>query len=139
MIEAKPDIISHNLETVRRLTKELRVYAKYDTSLKVIKIVSESGIISKSGIMVGIGETEEEVYETMDDLLAVGCKIFTIGQYLQPAKDNISVKEYISPETFEKYKQTGLSKGFEYIESSPLTRSSFHSAYQLESVLGNKQ
>jgi lipoyl synthase len=136
VIDAKPDIISHNLETVRRLTKELRVYAKYDTSLSVIKIISESGIISKSGIMVGIGETEDEVYETMDDLLKAGCKIFTIGQYLQPAKDNLEVKEYIKPEIFEKYRQTGLVKGFEYVESSPLTRSSFHSSEQLGKILG---
>lgn len=133
--EAKPDIISHNFETVRRLTKELRVYAKYDTSLSVIKYISETGIISKSGIMIGIGETEEEVLETMDDLLKSGCKIFTIGQYLQPSKENLPVTEYIKPEIFEKYRKAGIEKGFDYIESSPLTRSSFHSAAQLNSIL----
>jgi lipoic acid synthetase len=84
--------------------------------------------------MVGIGEAEEDVSETMDDLLAAGCKIFTIGQYLQPAKDNMPVKEYVKPDVFEKYKKTGLEKGFEYIESSPLTRSSFHSAEQLNII-----
>ncbi len=142
VIDAKPDIISHNLETVRRLTKELRVYAKYDTGLSVIKMISEKRkakseepIISKSGIMVGIGETEEEVYQTMDDLLEAGCKIFTIGQYLQPSKENLTVKEYISPEIFEKYRLTGIQKGFLYVESSPLTRSSFHSAEQLKKII----
>jgi lipoic acid synthetase len=136
VINAKPDIISHNLETVRRLTKELRIYAKYDTSLSVIKTISESGIISKSGIMLGIGETEEEVLTTMDDLLQAGCRIFTIGQYLQPSKENITVKEYITPETFEKYRLEGLEKGFYYVESSPLTRSSYNSAIQLKQVSG---
>lgn len=135
VIDARPDIISHNLETVRRLSKELRIKAEYDLSLEVIKQISNSGILSKSGIMVGIGETEAEVEQTMDDLLAVGCKIFTIGQYLQPAKENLEVKEYIKPEIFEKYKKTGMLKGFQHIESSPLTRSSFHSAEQLNKLL----
>ena len=135
VIASKPDIISHNLETVSRLSKELRVYAKYDTSLSVIKYISESGIISKSGIMVGIGETEEEVLQTMDDLLAAGCSIFTIGQYLQPSKDNLAVTEYVTPEIFEKYRLIGIEKGFKYVESSPLTRSSFHSSDQLNKIL----
>lgn len=134
VIDAKPHLISHNLETVRRLTKELRVYAKYDTSLSVINYISQSGIISKSGIMLGIGEKDDEVLQTMDDLLRVGCKILTIGQYLQPAKDNIQVVEYVKPETFSRYKQLALQKGFRYVESSPLTRSSFHSAEQLRSL-----
>jgi lipoyl synthase len=138
VIESKPDIISHNLETVRRLTKELRVYAKYDTSLAVIKYISGSGIISKSGIMLGIGEKEEEILETMDDLLNAGCKIFTLGQYLQPSKENLAVAEYIRPEIFEKYKIAGMTKGFEYVESSPLTRSSFHSFEQLSQIAENK-
>jgi lipoyl synthase len=134
VIKSGPDIISHNLETVKRLTKELRVYARYEISLKVIETIAQSGIISKSGIMVGIGETEEEVMETMDDLLSVGCKIFTIGQYLQPTKDNLPVTEYVTPETFEKYRIAGINKGFAYVESSPLTRSSFHSAVQLANI-----
>lgn len=138
VVDAKPEIISHNLETVRRLTKALRVYAKYDVSLSVIKYISESGIISKSGIMLGIGETEEEVLQTMDDLLSVGCQIMTIGQYLRPAKDNMEVTEYVSPDVFKKYKVAGMDKGFQHVESSPLTRSSFHSGEQLNKILSLK-
>lgn len=131
VIETHPEIISHNLETVRRLTKEVRVNARYDLSLKVIKAISESGITSKSGIMLGLGESNEEVIETMDDLLSVGCKIFTIGQYLQPGKNNYAVKKYISPDTFTEYKIIGLKKGFKYVESGPLVRSSYHAELHL--------
>ncbi len=126
VINAKPEVISHNLETVRRLSPQIRSRAKYETSLNVIKNISDSGLISKSGIMLGLGEKEKEIYETMDDLRAVGCKVFTIGQYLQPTKENIEVKEYVKPETFEKYKRIGLQKGFKYVESAPLVRSSYH-------------
>ncbi len=126
VINAKPDVISHNLETVRRLTPEIRSRAKYDTSLQVLKIISDSGIIVKSGIMLGLGETKEEILETMDDLLAVGCKVLTIGQYLQPSTDNIAVVEYVHPKDFEFYKREGLKKGFKFVESSPLVRSSYH-------------
>lgn len=126
-----PDIISHNLETVERLTKQVRVFAKYKMSLGVIKLISESGIISKSGIMLGLGETEEEIFQTMDDLLDNGCKIITLGQYLQPRKTNIPVKKYILPSEFDKYKQIALEKGFSYAESGPLVRSSYLSEKQL--------
>lgn len=126
VIDAKPEVISHNLETVKRLSKLIRSRAEYDKSLKVIKQISDSGIISKSGIMLGLGETEEEIVETMDDLIAVNCKVLTMGQYLQPSKDNITVTEYIHPNQFEKYKNIGLSKGFLFVESSPLVRSSYH-------------
>lgn len=128
VIDAKPEVISHNMETVRRLTPHVRSKAQYDRSLEVIKRISESGIISKSGIMVGIGEKEEEIYQTMDDLLNVGCKVFTIGQYLQPTKNNMPVTEYVTPETFKKYEEIGLKKGFKFVESSPLVRSSYHAA-----------
>ena len=126
VIDAKPNVISHNLETARRLTKGFRSRADYDTSLKMIKYISKSGLISKSGIMLGIGETEDDVYEVMDDLLNAGCQVMTIGQYLQATKDNIPVQEYIKPETFEKYRLKGLEKGFHFVESSPLVRSSYH-------------
>ncbi|MGM0498183.1 MAG: lipoyl synthase [Bacteroidota bacterium] len=126
VIDSQPEVISHNLETVERLTPQIRTKAKYDTSLNVIKHIAESGINAKSGIMLGLGETEDEIYQTMDDLLAVGCKIFTIGQYLQPTVDHLEVKNFVEPEKFEEYKEIGLQKGFSYVESSPLVRSSYH-------------
>lgn len=126
VIDAKPNIISHNLETVRRLTPNIRTKAKYETSLKVLKYIAQSGIRVKSGIMVGIGETFDEILETMDDLRAVNCEVMTIGQYLQPTRQNMEVQEYVKPEIFAKYKQVGLEKGFRFVESSPLVRSSYH-------------
>ncbi len=126
VINAAPEVISHNLETIERITPEVRSVANYRRSLEVIKFISNSGIKSKSGIMAGLGETENEVYQTMDDLLKAGCKIFTIGQYLQPTANHLPVYEFVTPETFEKYKQTGLQKGFKFVESSPLVRSSYH-------------
>lgn len=126
VIDAKPEVISHNLETVRRLTPSVRSRAKYDTSLKVIEHISKSGIRSKSGIMLGIGETEDEVLETMKDLRAVNCEVMTIGQYLQPTRKNLEVVEYIKPEVFAKYQKIGLELGFRYVESGPLVRSSYH-------------
>lgn len=126
VIDAKPDVISHNLETVRRLTPKVRSTARYERSLEVIRIVSEAGIVSKSGIMAGLGETVEEMLEAMDDLRAAGCKVLTVGQYLQPDSNLMPVKEYITPETFELYRKEGLRKGFSFVESSPLVRSSYH-------------
>ncbi len=126
VIEAKPEVISHNLETVRRLTPQIRTKAKYDSSLKVLEIIAKSGIVAKSGIMLGLGETKEEILETMDDLLKAGCSVMTIGQYLQPSKQNIPVKDYVTPEMFKFYETEGLKKGFTHIESSPLVRSSYH-------------
>ncbi len=124
--DAKPEIISHNLETVRRLTPQTRSRAKYDVSLKTLKIIAESGVVAKSGIMVGIGEKPKEVYQVMDDLLAVGVKVMTIGQYLQPTKKHLEVVEYITPEQFKEYERVGLEKGFKFVESGPLVRSSYH-------------
>ena len=126
VINARPEVISHNLETVRELSDGVRSRAKYDISLQVIRQVSESGIVSKSGIMLGLGETREQILQTMDDLLAVGCKVMTIGQYLQPSEANLEVKEYVTPETFKEYERIGLEKGFRYVESGPLVRSSYH-------------
>ena len=125
IIAEKPDIISHNLETVERLTSQVRTKAKYRTSLKVIKHISESPLVSKTGIMVGLGETEEEILQLMDDALANGCEILTIGQYMQPSRKNIAVTEYITPEKFAEYKIIGLKKGFRIVESAPLVRSSY--------------
>ncbi len=126
VIQAGPEVISHNLETVRRLTPQIRSKAKYDTSLDVITHIAESGLKAKSGIMLGLGEKEEEIYETMDDLIEAGCKVFTIGQYLQPTVDHLPVKDFVEPEKFEQYKKVGLDKGFSFVESSPLVRSSYH-------------
>lgn len=126
IIEADPHVISHNMETVKRLTPKIRSTARYERSLKVLSIISASGIVSKTGIMVGLGETQSEVLQTMDDLVAVGCKVLTIGQYLQPDSNLYPVQEYISPETFELYRSEGMRKGFSYVESSPLVRSSYH-------------
>jgi lipoic acid synthetase len=126
IIGACPDVISHNLETVERLTPVVRSIANYRRSLDVLRIISGSGLVCKSGIMAGLGETAGEVLQTMDDLLDAGCRVMTIGQYLQPSKENMEVVEYISPETFEKYRTAGIQKGFRVVESSPLVRSSYH-------------
>ncbi len=126
VIDTKPEVISHNMETVRRLTPGVRSRAKYDTSLKVIKYLSENGVRTKSGIMLGLGETEEEIYETMDDLREAGCMILTIGQYLQPTHRHLEVKKYVTPKEFDRYKEEGLKRGFSFVESSPLVRSSYH-------------
>lgn len=125
VIDAAPEVISHNLETVERLTSQIRTRAKYQRSLQVIKQIAGSGLTAKSGIMLGLGETEDEILKTMDDLISVGCKVLTIGQYLAPTKDHIEVKEYVTPEKFEEYKEIGLDKGFDFVESSPLVRSSY--------------
>lgn len=125
VIEANPEVISHNLETVERLTPQIRSRAKYRRSLQVIKQIAESGITAKSGIMLGLGETEQEILQTMDDLLSVGCNVMTIGQYLAPTVDHLPVAEYVTPEKFEEYKNIGLKKGFQFVESSPLVRSSY--------------
>jgi len=126
VVDAAPEVISHNLETVRRLTPQVRSVADYNTSLEVIRFISQSGIRAKSGIMAGLGETENEILETMDDLLEVGCEVFTLGQYLQPTHEHLPVSEYLTPEKFEFYRIKGLEKGFRFVESSPLVRSSYH-------------
>ncbi len=126
IINEHPEVISHNLETVERLTPVIRSKARYHTSLDILRYIASSGKITKSGIMLGLGETEKEVIKTMDDLLNAGVKIMTIGQYLQPTLKHIPVAEYILPQMFEKFKEIGLSKGFVYVESSPLVRSSYN-------------
>lgn len=126
VIEAKPEVISHNLETVRRLTPQIRTRAKYDRSLKVLEFIAQKGTTTKSGIMLGLGETEAEILQTMDDLRSVNCSVLTLGQYLQPTKNNIEVQDYVHPDKFAEYKKIGLEKGFKFVESSPLVRSSYH-------------
>lgn len=126
VLAEKPDIVSHNLETVRRLTPEVRCNATYDRSLKVLSHIAASGIRAKSGIMLGLGETFREVIETMDDLLAAGVEVMTIGQYLQPTENHYPLKFYVHPATFEGYGRIGREKGFAHIESAPLVRSSYH-------------
>lgn len=132
VIAEKPEVISHNLETVRRLTPSIRSKATYDGSLKVLKQIAASGITAKSGIMLGLGETRDEILQAMDDLLAVGCSVMTIGQYLQPTRQNVEVQEYVRPETFAEYKEIGLEKGFRFVESGPLVRSSYHAERHVE-------
>ncbi len=132
IIDVKPEIVSHNMETVRRITKKVRVQAKYDRSLEVLKRLKEGGINkTKSGIMLGLGEFDEEVLETMDDLRSVGVTIMTLGQYMQPSKKHLPVAEFVHPDKFAFFKEEGLKRGFDYVESGPLVRSSYHAERHL--------
>lgn len=126
IIDAQPDVISHNMETVERLTSDVRSVADYRTSLKVLEHISKRGAKAKTGIMVGLGETMEEVEQLMNDVLQVGCRILTIGQYLQPTRKHYPVAAYITPEQFASYGEMAKKKGFIHIESAPLVRSSYH-------------
>lgn len=132
--DAGADVVSHNIETVRRLTPEVRSRAKYETSLHVLQYLSDKAVTVKSGLMVGLGETAEEVESTMDDLLSCGCRILTIGQYLQPTHRHYPVHEYITPAQFDYYKQAALSKGFKEVESAPLVRSSYRADKLLDDL-----
>jgi lipoic acid synthetase len=131
LIDAAPEIVSHNLETVRRLTKQVRIQAKYDRSLELLFRLKKGGMRTKSGVMLGLGETPEEVIETMQDLRAVQVDILTLGQYLQPTPKHLPVAEFIEPEKFDYYKKLGLEMGFRYVESGPLVRSSYHAEKHL--------
>jgi len=126
MISAGQEVVSHNMETVRRLYRKVRPQAKYDRSLEQIKRTKEYGKRTKSGVMLGLGETDEEVYQIMDDLVANGCDVLTLGQYLQPTKMHLEVADFIHPDKFAAFKEIGLQKGFDYVESGPLVRSSYH-------------
>lgn len=134
VIEARPDILAHNMETIRRISPLVRSAARYETSLQVLRQIAQSGIKAKSGIMVGLGETPAEVEELMDDLLRAGCLIMTIGQYLQPSHRHFPVAEYVTPEQFKQYKEIGLRKGFEQVESGPLVRSSYHAEQSFRQI-----
>jgi len=131
IIDVAPEVVSHNMETVERLTKKVRIQAKYRRSLDVLNILNKSGVRTKSGIMLGLGETDEEVIQTMKDLLDVGVTIMTIGQYLQPSKKHLPVFEYVHPDKFEMFKNVGLKLGFRIVESGPLVRSSYHAEKHL--------
>lgn len=131
VLAERPEVVSHNIETVRRLTREVRIQAKYDRSMEVLKRISDAGLRTKSGIMLGLGETEAEVIEAMDDLYAAGVDILTIGQYLQPTRKHHEVIEFVHPDQFAKYKTIGLEKGFRYVESGPMVRSSYHAEKHL--------
>jgi lipoic acid synthetase len=126
IIDVKPDIVSHNIETVRRLTAQVRIQAKYDRSIEVLKRLDEAGVKTKSGIMLGLGETEKEIFETIDDLAFVKCDVITMGQYLQPTPKHLPVDRFVHPDDFKKYKDYALNKGFKFVESGPLVRSSYH-------------
>lgn len=126
IIDVAPEIVSHNLETVRRLTKQVRIQAKYDRSLEVLFRLKKGGMRTKSGVMLGLGETDEEIIETMEDLRAVGVDILTLGQYLQPTPKHLPIVEFVEPERFQKYEKLGLEMGFRFVESGPLVRSSYH-------------
>ena len=133
VLAVKPEIISHNMETVKRLSREVRIQAKYERSLEVLKYLKDQGAPrTKSGIMLGLGETEEEVLQTMKDLRNVGLDIITIGQYLQPSKKHLTVKEFITPEQFKKYETIGLEMGFRHVESGALVRSSYKAQKHLK-------
>ena len=126
IIEVKPEVVSHNMETVKRLTREVRIQAKYERSLEVLNYLKQQGMPrTKSGIMLGLGEKEDEVFQTLEDLRSVGLDIVTIGQYLQPSKKHLPVKVFITPEQFKKYEMAGLEMGFRHVESGPLVRSSY--------------
>ncbi|MBD0367067.1 MAG: lipoyl synthase [Flavisolibacter sp.] len=127
IIEAAPEVVSHNIETVERLTREVRIQAKYWRSMEVLKILKSGGMRTKSGIMLGLGETKEEVVQTLHDLKNAGCDVVTIGQYLQPTKKHLPVQRFVHPDEFAEYREIGYSLGLDYVESGPLVRSSYHS------------
>ena len=131
IIDVAPDIVSHNLETVRRLTKQVRIQAKYDRSLEVLFRLKKGGMRTKSGVMLGLGENRDEVLETMEDLRSVQVDILTLGQYLQPTRKHLPVQEFVTPEQFKEYEELGLKMGFRFVESGPLVRSSYHAEKHL--------
>lgn len=136
VLEERPEVVSHNMETVKRLTKQVRIQAKYDRSLEALKRIAEAGLRTKTGIMLGLGETEEDVFEAIDELVENGVHILTLGQYLQPTKNHHPVIDWIHPDTFEMYRKVGLQKGLKYVESGPLVRSSYHAEKHLFPIDG---
>ncbi len=131
VIDEKPEVVSHNMETVERLYRRVRPQAKYERSLEQIRRTKEHGSRTKSGIMLGLGETRDEVFKIMDDLVEYGCDVLTLGQYLQPTKMHLDVAEFIHPDLFDLYREEGLKRGFDYVESGPMVRSSYHSERHL--------
>jgi lipoic acid synthetase len=139
IIEAAPEVVSHNIETVERLTRQVRVQAKYWRSMEVIRTLKEGGMRTKSGIMLGLGEAKEEVVQTLQDLKDNGCDVVTIGQYLQPTKKHLPVVRFVHPDEFASYREIGYQLGLDYVESGPLVRSSYHSEKHVIAGLGRKQ
>ena len=139
IIEAAPEVVSHNIETVERLTRQVRIQAKYFRSMEVIKILKEGGMRTKSGIMLGLGEEKEEVIQTLRDLASAGCDVVTIGQYLQPSKKHLPVQRFVHPDEFAEYREIGYSLGLDYVESGPLVRSSYHSERHVFAGQGRKE
>lgn len=139
VIDASPEVVSHNIETVERLTRQVRIQAKYWRSMEVIKILKQGGMRTKSGIMLGLGEKKEEVIQTLQDLANSGCDVVTIGQYLQPSKKHLPVQRFVHPDEFAEYKEIGYQLGLDYVESGPLVRSSYHSEKHVIAGLGRKE
>jgi lipoic acid synthetase len=131
VLDQRPDILNHNTETIPRLYRRVRPQAKFEWSMNVIRQAKNAGLRTKSGIMLGLGESKEEILSVMDSLLDAGCDIMTMGQYLQPTKQHLPVERYVTPQEFEELKQIGLQKGFKYVESAPLVRSSYHAERQV--------
>ncbi len=131
IIDVAPEVVSHNVETVERLSRKVRIQAKYNRSMEVIRRLKEAGMRTKSGIMLGLGETKEEVVQTLQDLHANGCDVVTVGQYLQPTPKHLPVERFVTPEEFDEYRQIGYDLGIDYVESGPLVRSSYHSEKHL--------
>lgn len=139
IIEAAPEVVSHNIETVERLTRQVRIQAKYWRSMEVITTLKQGGMRTKSGIMLGLGEAKEEVVQTLNDLAAAGCDVVTIGQYLQPTKRHLPVHRFVHPDEFAEYREIGYGLGIDYVESGPLVRSSYHSERHVVAGLGRQQ
>ena len=139
IIEAAPDVVSHNIETTERLTKQVRIQAKYWRSMEVITTLKQGGMRTKSGIMLGLGEAKDEVVQTLNDLSAAGCDVVTIGQYLQPTKKHLPVHRFVHPDEFAEYREIGYGLGLDYVESGPLVRSSYHSERHVVPELGRKE
>ncbi|HAL94407.1 MAG TPA: lipoyl synthase [Chitinophagaceae bacterium] len=139
VIDAAPEVVSHNIETVERMTRQVRVQAKYWRSMEVIRILKEGGMRTKSGIMLGLGEEKEEVIQTLQDLKENGCDVVTIGQYLQPTKKHLPVARFVHPDEFAEYREIGYQLGLDYVESGPLVRSSYHSEKHVIPGFGKNQ
>jgi lipoic acid synthetase len=139
IIEAAPEVVSHNVETVERMTKQVRIQAKYWRSMEVLKHLKENGMRTKSGIMLGLGETKEEVLQTMGDLRSNGVDVITLGQYLQPSNRHLPVLRFVHPDEFAEYTEAGYDMGFDYVESGPLVRSSYHSERHVFEGTGKKE
>ncbi len=139
IIDVAPEVVSHNIETVERLTRQVRIQAKYWRSIEVIRILKKGGMRTKSGIMLGLGEDKEEVIQTMRDLRESGCDVVTIGQYLQPTRKHLPVKRFVHPDEFMQYREIGYKLGFDYVESGPLVRSSYHSERHVFAGLGRQE